>query len=252
MKIITALFMAWGNFTVLPCPYKRWDNELKNYMLSFLPAIGMLIGGIWVLILRTGEDTIFSYRLLAIIMTVYIFIVTGFFHLDGFMDCSDAILSRRDMAEKQRILKDSNVGAFAVISVCLLILAFYSSMFTAIPILTNGELFVVPVVSRACGGLWVLTFKPIGHSQYADTYDKDEKTLCIFIILGLLAFAVGIAGVVALDFRSPLKVTLLMTIVSLGTALYAKKQLGGMSGDIAGYTICLSELAGIFYLALGI
>lgn len=32
------------------------------------------------------------------------------------MDCCDAILSRRDLRERQRILKDSTCGAFRVIA----------------------------------------------------------------------------------------------------------------------------------------
>ena len=47
MKIITGLFMAWGNFLSLPCPVKKWDNDLKNYMLGFLPTVGMIIGVLW-------------------------------------------------------------------------------------------------------------------------------------------------------------------------------------------------------------
>ena len=44
MKIITGLFMAWGNFLSLPCPVKKWDNDLKNYMLGFLPGFPYLGG----------------------------------------------------------------------------------------------------------------------------------------------------------------------------------------------------------------
>ena len=33
------------------------------------------------------------------------------------MDCNDAIMSRRPLEERQRILKDSTVGAFAVVTV---------------------------------------------------------------------------------------------------------------------------------------
>ena len=47
MKLITGFFMAWGNFLTLPCPLKRWDNDLKNYMLGFLPSVGLIIGLIW-------------------------------------------------------------------------------------------------------------------------------------------------------------------------------------------------------------
>ena len=51
MKLITAFFMAWGNFLTIPCPLKKWDNDLKNNMLAFLPSIGAVVGGVWVLLI---------------------------------------------------------------------------------------------------------------------------------------------------------------------------------------------------------
>ena len=50
MKFITGFFMAWGNFITLPCPYKKWDGQLKNMMLSFLPSVGLVIGVLWMAI----------------------------------------------------------------------------------------------------------------------------------------------------------------------------------------------------------
>ena len=47
-KNLTALFMAWGNFTVIPCPYKHWDSRLNHRMLMFLPVIGAVIGMVWI------------------------------------------------------------------------------------------------------------------------------------------------------------------------------------------------------------
>ena len=42
--------MAWGNFITLPCPYKKWDGQLKNMMLAFLPSVGLVIGVLWMAI----------------------------------------------------------------------------------------------------------------------------------------------------------------------------------------------------------
>ena len=58
-------------------------------------------------------------------------LATGFLHLDGFMDSCDAILSRRDLEERRRILKDPHTGSFAVISLVILTIlslgAFYEA-----------------------------------------------------------------------------------------------------------------------------
>ena len=50
--------------------------------------------------------------------------------------------------------------------------------------------------------------------------------------------------------RQTLACSLLMIIVGFLVCGYARKQLGGMSGDIAGYTISITELAGILMLAI--
>lgn len=111
MKIITGLFMAWGNFLSLPCPVKKWDNDLKNYMLGFLPTIGMIIGVVWAGLCVAMVWLGFPYLVLSFLVTFIPFALCGFMHLDGFMDCCDAMMSRKPLKEKQAILKDPHCGA---------------------------------------------------------------------------------------------------------------------------------------------
>lgn len=66
-------------------------------------------------------------------------LVTGFMHLDGYMDVCDAVLSRRELATRQRILKDSHCGAFAVIGMVLLALC-------------SGAYSSPAAPAKACGG----------------------------------------------------------------------------------------------------
>ena len=111
MKLITGFFMAWGNFLTLPCPLKRWDNDLKNYMLGFLPSVGLIIGLIWAGVSLLLAVLPIPFLVTAFLLTMVPFVLSGFLHLDGFMDCCDAILSRRPLEYRQRILKDSHTGA---------------------------------------------------------------------------------------------------------------------------------------------
>ena len=104
---ITAFFMAWGMFLSIPCPAKIWDEKARPWQLVYLPLVGLLVGAIWAL---AAYLTGLFGRLPAIcaaILAALPFLLTGFIHLDGFMDCCDAILSRRDLATRQKILKDS-------------------------------------------------------------------------------------------------------------------------------------------------
>ena len=63
---------------------------------------------------------------------------------------------------------------------------------------------------------------------------------------GVLCFGALLGG----GWLKLLIVTAVIAAVGFLVCLYARKQLGGMSGDIAGYTICIGELAGIVTLAI--
>jgi cobalamin synthase len=75
--------------------------------------------------------------------------------------------------------------------------------------------------------------------------------LAIFTVAIAIAFFVAVLGMKSSEYRFTLPVLLLvMYIVEELTCLYADYQLGGMSGDIAGLTICMGELSGIITLAM--
>ncbi|MBN7774366.1 adenosylcobinamide-GDP ribazoletransferase [Clostridium aminobutyricum] len=268
MKYRTAFFMAWGNFFAVPCPYKLWNDEWRRLQLIFFPVIGLIMGLIWYGLYWTMQRLGLPLPIQAGILTVYPFIISGFIHLDGFMDCNDAILSRRSLEERQRILKDSHVGAFAVISVVILFVMFYSSMWSAFgkglmggSVQDVSTLILIPFVSRACSAHAVLANQPIGHSQYVQSYNKNENRKYIILLLFMVLAALLIpilcqmgaymktASVNANYWIVLLSIAAVIT-VSLSASLYGRKQLGGMSGDIAGYALTWAELAGVFIIAL--
>nr|WP_315019996.1 adenosylcobinamide-GDP ribazoletransferase [uncultured Aminipila sp.] len=270
MKYITAFFMAWGNFFAVPCPCKLWDNNLRRLQLVFFPLIGLLMGVLWYLLYRGMALINIPLQLKAAAMTIYPFAISGFIHLDGFMDCCDAIMSRRELEERQRILKDSHVGAFAVISVIILFIIYYSAMWAAIEpeAIINAAglesfqlwgLVLIPFVSRACSAYGVLNFVPIGHSQYKASYDEKINrqyglvlNLMIFVVITIAAIIPAIASYSYSDIGAESAITAIVTTVVTHHLMmfYGRKQLGGMSGDIAGYALTISECAGVLVLAI--
>ena len=192
--------MAWGNFLTLPCPLKRWDNDLKNYMLGFLPSVGLIIGLIWAGVSLLLAVLPIPFLVTAFLLTMVPFVLSGFLHLDGFMDCCDAILSRRPLEERQRILKDSHTGAFAVISVVFLLMGFHAFFSSALSISIDFvDLCLIPAVSRSASGLNVLLRRPMGTSQYAKgegaSDSKQKKKASAIILVQLILFSA--AGVTA-------------------------------------------------------
>ena len=286
-EFMTSLMMAWGNFLSIPCPKKVWDQNLKKEMLAKLPVIGLIAGFLAFLLSYILNSLHVPISVSAFFLTLYTFGISGFMHADGFMDCCDAILSRRDLAERQRILKDSRVGAFAVISMILMALGTFSAFFAiqermvsysvavsytvaskTLPIVTALPLIMISVISRATAGSCVLGMEPLKTSQYAEAEEggqgpKENNTKYIntILIVVLLILFIVMLAVFILTLRISAKSAIIMlvhllipTVMTLLatrlTAGLARRNLGGMSGDIAGFSICMGELIGLITLAL--
>mgnify|MGYP000677022684 CR=1 FL=1 len=128
---IYGFFMTWGMFLSIPCPVRIWDEKARGKMMVCLPLVGAVVGGLWALAAWLLGRIDCPAPVQALVLAAVPWLTTGFLHLDGYMDVCDAVLSRRDLATRQKILKDSHCGAFAVIALGLLFLAQWSVFFTA-------------------------------------------------------------------------------------------------------------------------
>lgn len=239
---IHAFFMAWGMFLAVPCPYKKWDEKALDRMLVCLPIVGCLVGGAWTLAAYLTSLLSFPAAVTAALIAALPWAITGFIHLDGFMDVCDAVLSRRDLETRQRILKDPHCGSFAAISLGLLMLASFAVLlswkYSAAKLL---PLALIPVSTRACAGIAVLGLKPMSTSQYSRERDKRLIIpLCVMLAAAVILPVVfmGLGGI------APAAAAAAYWLF----ALYGKKQLGGMNGDISGFALTLGELIGVIIL----
>jgi len=234
MKLIRAFLMCFSMFCAIPCPIRFWDNTLRPLMTAMLPAVGLVIGAIWTFAASLCNHFNVPAMLSAAALTVLPWLLSGFMHLDGFMDSCDAILSRRDLEERQRILKDPHTGSFAVISLVILALISFAA-FCEADVGNYWALMAVPVVTRGLSAVAVQRLRAIGHSQYAKTEHPAYATAvpALWVVLAL-AFSIFIGG------RAWF--CALAAIVGWCLACYnGYRQLDGMSGDISGYAITIGE-----------
>ena len=242
--LFNAYAMCQSMFCAIPCPWKIWDEQAKGKMLLFLPAVGLEIGIIWAALAWLCDCLNLPALMTALVLCAYPYMVTGFIHLDGYMDVTDAVKSWRDLERRREILKDSHVGSFAVIGIVLLLLAQFAC-FASVP--ADGDfriLMFVPAVSRCCSALAVTGLKPMSTSQYAQ--QKKPKShlaaltviLCVFLAAGFLLC--GLYGFV-----------LVGCLAGCGLALRrGYKSLEGMNGDISGYALTIGELCAVAVYAL--
>ena len=115
MQIIKSMIIAFSMYSKIPMPQFEWKDEDMKYVLCFFPWVGVVIGGLvylWKMICDRFEIGILCYTLVG---TALPLLITGGFHVDGFMDTMDAFHSYQPREKKLEILKDSHIGAFAVI-----------------------------------------------------------------------------------------------------------------------------------------
>ena len=223
-------------------------------MLVCFPVIGTVIGAIWYGVFRISGFVPVYLR--TVLVAIVPWLLTGFMHLDGYMDVCDAVMSRRDLETRQKILKDSRVGAFAVICIGILMLAQAGGVLSLLELNDNATgigLIFIPIASRICAAFAVMNLKPMHTSQYSDLKKKMQFNVVLVLILIVIA-ALLIGGAYLFwepAFAIRLGISVLATMVTYWVfAIYGNRMLGGMNGDISGYALTLGELAGIIGLIL--
>ena len=239
-----AFAMCQSMFCAIPFPGNIWDEKARDKMLLFLPVVGLEMGAIWAVLAWLCNFLQLPVLVKGLILAVFPYLVAGFIHLDGYMDVTDAVKSCRSLERRREILKDSHVGAFAVIGIVLLMLAQFACM-ASVPEGADWRILLfVPAVSRCGSSLAVTVLKPMNTSQYAD--QKKPKSH----VAGLVAMtALFVAGGFLLCGKYGF--VLLGCLAGYGAALRkAYKSLDGMNGDISGYALTLGELCAVAVLAI--
>ncbi|MCL1996136.1 MAG: adenosylcobinamide-GDP ribazoletransferase [Defluviitaleaceae bacterium] len=250
MQWLRGFWMALGMFSGIRLPFRIWDEKLTATMLTTLPLVGMFIGAIWWgaslgLLLVWNLPTVMTAAILALTP----FVIAGFIHLDGYMDTSDALFSRRPLQDKLRILTDPNVGAFAVVMLGILFLFQFAAMYT---IAESGRylalLIVICVLSRSCCVLSVFVLRHIPESNYISLIEQSGamkyKVFLVFIGIVTIALAFLYAGI----FGLAVSAAVVGGYVAAMSTVY--KEFNGISGDLLGYSLVIGEICGLVMLAL--
>ncbi len=220
--------------TRLPVPRREVSLEEVGRVGWAFPAVGALIGlllagAAW------GLGRVFSPIPLAALLLALWVAVTGALHLDGFVDCCDALLAARPPEDRLEILRDVHVGAFGVIGAGVLLLVKFAAL-AAIP--TGGwpALLLAPTLGR-----WAMVYAVFRY-PYARPSGLGTALKAQTGLRGLLA-ATGIALAVALGAGGLYGLGALAG-AWLFTALFARWVTGripGLTGDVYGALCELTE-----------
>lgn len=246
--IFEGLILAFQLLTTIPItkqiPFEQ--RQVRFSVLSY-PIVGLFLGILMygVLIILSQLTTV-SLLIIALLLVTLGIVYTGGLHLDGWMDCSDAFFSYRDQKKRLEIMKDSRIGAFAALSVILLLAWKFVLVYEVINILEleyYGVIIFIPFISRINMGLKLYFGKLARNEGMAMAMQK-----CLVkkdsIIYGVII--VGNMLLLGLFFQHLFLVVLLLLISSFSyfvvSTMFDKKHFGGITGDTLGASVEGGEL----------
>lgn len=252
-KALNSFLAAFGMYSKIPVPMADFDKSSMGYTMCFFPLVGAVIGAV-----MYGAAYALSYFHVnplfgAAIMTALPLWISGGIHMDGFMDTTDALASWGEKEKKLAILKDSHVGAFAVMGCALYLLLQYGA-WTGIG-MGKGLICICLgyVLSRTLSGLSVILFpKAKKEGSYAALFSlaaEREKKKVVVILLALTAALA--AAMAALGGYLGLAIDGVMALAYAWYYHMSRKQFGGITGDLAGYFLQLAELLALCLAAAG-
>ncbi len=239
-----ALLLALAFLTILPVRFgsKTTDADLAASRF-FYPFIGgflglMLAGTSWGLSQASLSPQVAAFVILALWV-----ILSGGLHLDGLADTFDGLFLWGDAGRRLEVLRDPHVGSYGVTALVLVLLGKLAALETLAETDRSLALLGASIVARCL----VLT------SAGVSTYARPSGTGRILIdatrpIEAALATGLALAVGAALAGWVGLLASLGALGVAAGLTIVAQRRLGGITGDILGALVELSELAYLLVL----
>ncbi|MEU2058896.1 adenosylcobinamide-GDP ribazoletransferase [Streptomyces sp. NPDC013455] len=251
------LRFAFGTLTVLPVRVHRWDRDAARGGMLCAPLAGLVVGGcaagLGLLLLLLGAGA----PLAAVASVAVPAALTRGLHLDGLADTADGLGSGKPAEDALRIMKQSDIGPFGVLTVVLVLLAQ-----VAVLAQLYGDSWargaVAAVVSAATARL-ALTLAARAGVPAARPEGLGAAVAGVVpagAALGLAAGVVAAAGAAGAGLggydgaRTALAVAVAVAVADV-LLRRCVRRFGGVTGDVFGALAETAATAALVVLALG-
>jgi adenosylcobinamide-GDP ribazoletransferase len=236
---VNGLLLAIGFLTAVPVQTDAPHADTLGRAARWFPFVGFCLGGM-VASAHWGLMQVFP-PLVAAALTVTLWAaLTGGLHLDGLADCCDGLLAATTRERRLEILRDPRLGAFGVAGLTLFLIAKVAAV-SALPVAA-----LLPFVAAATFARWLIVLaarqplaRPSGlAAEFAA--GQTRTTLGLAALLPVALLGLGVFGSWRL-----LLAAALAHLIALGLIGLARARLGGVTGDVFGLIVELSELAAL-------
>ncbi|MCM2391093.1 adenosylcobinamide-GDP ribazoletransferase [Streptomyces albipurpureus] len=120
---LTGIRFALGTLSVLPVRVTRWDRDAARAGMVCAPLVGLVVGvfgaAVGGLLVLLGSGPLLTAVAAAAVPAV----LTRGLHLDGLADTADGLGSGRPAEDALKIMKQSDIGPFGVLTLLFTLLA---------------------------------------------------------------------------------------------------------------------------------
>ncbi|GGJ59890.1 adenosylcobinamide-GDP ribazoletransferase [Anoxybacillus voinovskiensis] len=227
------LCLALQFLTVFPLRKEvPWEAKTARWSVRMFPVVGLVVGSVQALVYWLFLQTSVSPLFLALFLLFLAIFLSGGLHADGWMDVSDAFFSYRDKERRLEIMKDSRVGAFAVLSLVFLLSFRFVFLYETIGHVAPLIFIVIPFFSRSFMAL-LLSYgklaKPNGMAAAFRKHVTKSETRFILLLLSIGTIVVGATYPVE---------TAALTLGAIfswrSAQSFYDRQFGGITGDMLG------------------
>ncbi|MET7294120.1 adenosylcobinamide-GDP ribazoletransferase [Streptomyces griseoloalbus] len=251
------LRFAFGTLTVLPVRVTRWDRPAARAGMLCAPLAGLVVGaaaaavGLLLLFLGAGA-------LLAAVATVAVpAALTRGLHLDGLADTADGLGSAKPAEDALRIMKQSDIGPFGVLTLVLVLLAQVAALAEAYAgSWARGALAAVvsAVVARLALTLAARTGVPPARPE-----GLGAAVAGVVPVAGAVGVALAVAGAAAAQgaflgaYEAVRAVLAVASAVALAELLlrHCVRRFGGVTGDVFGGLAETAATTALVVMSLG-
>lgn len=236
------LVAAFRLLTILPVPGR--EPERMSSALPWFPLVGLSIGGImWAIpaafhALHPAGWT----QGISLITVAAGVILTGGLHLDGLADWADSLGCTHDREKMLAVMKDSRTGSFGVIGLILILAGKWAAASALVANAACAPLIIAAVVSRT-----MTVYLCVCHA-YARPEGGTGRDIVeggrVWHLIAALALSMGIVFTLG----GPAGLLYIAAGFPVGFSLgrWSVKKLGGVTGDILGAGVELTETAVLF------
>ncbi|MFE6095485.1 adenosylcobinamide-GDP ribazoletransferase [Streptomyces massasporeus] len=254
---LDGLRFAFGTLTVIPVRVTRWDRQAARGGMLCAPLAGLAVGaaaaglGLVLLFLGAGAP-------LAAVATVAVpAALTRGLHLDGLADTADGLGSGKPAEDALRIMKQSDIGPFGVITLVLVLLAQVAALAQAYD--ASWARGACAAVVSAIVARLALTLAARAGVPAARPEGLGAAVAGVVPLRGAAVAAVAVAGAAAAagallgpyDMIRAVLAVVLSVAAAEALLRHCTRRFGGVTGDVFGGLAETAATTALVVLSLG-